>query len=198
MTNRFATASRTVLFLLGALAALPQPARAADDPLLAAGAETYKFPAIETYREIVERPLFAADRRPAPVAMAADKGLASTIMLTGVILLPEARYAVVKEGAAAVRSVTEGTHLSAGTVERITAEGISLRLADGRIAAMAVVRPALAQVAMSQTTATEVATVAQGSIQQMPTPHPSAPYAGAVAAADDGRPAAPPGDTFNR
>lgn len=173
MSDGFITAGRVLV--LAALAGLPTSV-VAEDLGANVRAEAYHLPAIDTYREVVERPLFAPDRRPAPVAI--DAGSAVAVVLTGVILLPQARYAVVKEGTAPVRSVAEGAHLSVGTVERITRDGISLRLADGHIAALTVVRPASAQ-------ATAMAQLSSGG-GTMPTPRPTPPYTGKTAAGGDG------------
>lgn len=187
MNKGFITVGRIVV--LATLAALPTSVVAADRSA-SIGTETYRLPAIETYREVVERPLFAPDRRPAPVAV--DAGLATAVVLTGVILLPQARYAVIKEGTAPVRSVAEGTHLSVGTIERITRDGISLRLTDGRVAAMTVVRPASAR-------PTAVAQLSSGG-EPAPTPRPTPPYAGKPAVAGDGARDAPlpPGTRSDR
>jgi hypothetical protein len=89
----------------------------------------FRPPPIEAYHEIVERPLFAPTRRP-PVA-AAVKGSAASVGLTGVVVLPGNRFAMIKEGSSPTRSVPEGATIAAGVIEKITADGIILRRTDG-------------------------------------------------------------------
>jgi hypothetical protein len=186
-THRLVLAAR--IAMLASLASLPASLAAAQ------GAEAFHMPAIDTYREIVDRPLFSSDRRPAPVL--ADRGAVASVVLTGVIVLPETRLAVIKEGTAPARSVPEGTQLGIGTIEQVTRDGISLRLADGRIAAMTVVRPVAAQAAAAANPSraaaipTAIADMpVPADLPQIEAPRPSPPYIGQPATADI--PAPPP------
>ena len=95
-------------------------------------------PGIAGYHEIVERPLFTPSRRPAPQAAVQVDAAPESMVLMGVIVLPTARYAVIKEGTAPARSVVEGAQVAAGMVERIMPQGITLHTADGSVLAMPV------------------------------------------------------------
>ncbi|HEY1723148.1 MAG TPA: hypothetical protein VGG27_18030 [Magnetospirillaceae bacterium] len=88
----------------------------------------YVPPTVDTFHDIIERPLFSPKRRPAP-QMATDA--AGPVRLMGVVLLPDARYAMIKEGTAAPQLTAEGTQISSGIIEKVTADGIILRGTDG-------------------------------------------------------------------
>lgn len=130
---------------MSVLASAPAPATDdADDAAAAAamralagrggGSASGGAAPLTLYPEVLERPLFSPTRRPAP----ATTGLAAPAVtpdlptLRGVMLAKGRRVALLDTGDASNPSrVTEGTRIGAWTVERIEADRIVLRAADG-------------------------------------------------------------------
>ena len=104
-----------------ALAARP-PAAATDAP--ASGA--FHMAPLDTYAEVLRRPLFAPDRRAheAPQAVAS---VDEPFTLSGIVIQPAASYALVEEGKT-TRRVTEGQALGGGTVKQILRDRVVLNV----------------------------------------------------------------------
>jgi hypothetical protein len=112
--------------LLASIVPLESGARAQHlDSESISATDAFMPPPIESYREIIDRPLFAQNRRPSvpPIATAT----AASLHLLGVILTPEGRYAMIADGSSPPHSVPMGAHIAAGVIERITSQGIVLR-----------------------------------------------------------------------
>jgi hypothetical protein len=87
---------------------------------------------IERYKEVLARPLFSPSRRPAeiPPQDATPMGI---VTLTGVVITPTRRIAVVTDGGAArSRQVREGDDLGNAVVGRILKDRIELKTPEGR------------------------------------------------------------------
>ena len=99
-----------------------RPAAAAQTPA-AAG---FHMAPLDTYAEVLRRPLFAPDRRAheAPQAAAA---LAGPFALRGIVIQPAATYALVEEGKTTKR-VAEGQALGGGTVKQILHDRVVLNV----------------------------------------------------------------------
>lgn len=84
---------------------------------------------LENFSEVIERPLFAPDRKrhikAAPAAPAGEP------VLTAIIMLKEKRYAVLREGNASARRVNEGDSIHGRTVKRILRDRIVTVASDG-------------------------------------------------------------------
>jgi type II secretory pathway component PulC len=108
-----------------ALAARPA-ATAANAPVArAAETGTFRMAPLDTYAEVLRRPLFETDRRAheAPQAAAVDRPFA----LRGIVILPAASYALIEEDKATKR-VTEGQALGGGTVTQILRDRVVLNV----------------------------------------------------------------------
>lgn len=99
---------------------------------LAAAAEppaTGALAPLESFSEVIERPLFAPDRKrhikPAPVPPAGKP------VLSAIIMLKDRRYAVLREGNAPARRVNEGDSIDGMTVKRILRDRIVTAAAGG-------------------------------------------------------------------
>jgi len=80
---------------------------------------------LDTYAEVLRRPLFETDRRAheAPQAAAVDR----PFTLRGIVILPAASYALIEEDKATKR-VTEGQALGGGTVTQILRDRVVLNV----------------------------------------------------------------------
>jgi hypothetical protein len=88
---------------------------------------------LERYKEVLARPLFSSSRRPReiPPQDATPMGI---VTLTGVVITPTRRIAVVTDsGAARSRQVREGDDLGNAIVGRILKDRIELKTPEGRI-----------------------------------------------------------------
>jgi len=106
------------------LAALT-PATIASRPA-AAEPGAFQMPRLESYGEVLERPLFAPDRRP---RQAAKETAAPPLpfVLRGIVVQPLAQYALVEEGSPAVtKRVSKGASLGGGVVTDIQRDRIVL------------------------------------------------------------------------
>ncbi|HTY70144.1 MAG TPA: hypothetical protein VMH36_26055 [Alphaproteobacteria bacterium] len=104
---------------LAARPAVAQPA-AAEAP---AGAAGFRMAPLDTYAEVLRRPLFASDRRAHEAVQAA--AVDEPFTLRGIVIQPAAAYALVEEGKTTKR-VTEGQALGRGTVTRILHDRVVL------------------------------------------------------------------------
>lgn len=111
-----------VLALVGSLG-FSGIAAAAESPATGALAP------LESLSEVIERPLFAPDRKRhiklAPVPPAGKP------VLTAIIMLKDRRYAVLREGNAPARRVNEGDRIDGMTVKKILRDRILIVAADG-------------------------------------------------------------------
>lgn len=84
---------------------------------------------LESFSEVIERPLFAPDRkRPIKAAPALPAGQP---VLTAIVLLKDKRYAVLREGDAPARRVNEGDSIGSATVRKILRDRIVTVAVDG-------------------------------------------------------------------
>jgi hypothetical protein len=101
-------------------------AQATDAPLA-----RFEPPPASRYLEIAERPLFIPDRRPQPGVEAkppAPPPAAPVLLVEGVVLSQEHRYAVIQHGnPPKLESVAEGAMIDGWQVEHIDPGAISLR-----------------------------------------------------------------------
>lgn len=119
--------------------AAPQPAatlpRSRDTeqstvPASAQVATSFRMAPLATFAEVNLRPLFSRDRRPhtttSPVTAPG-----TPIVLSGIIILPEGRYAMIRDGGSptAVR-VSEGQSIASGTLTRIMPDHIEIALTN--------------------------------------------------------------------
>lgn len=89
---------------------------------------------LESFSEVIERPLFSPDRK--RHIKAAPAPPAGQPTLTAIILLKDQRYAVLREGDAPARRVNEGDSIGSVTVKKILRDRIVTISADGTEAAM--------------------------------------------------------------
>lgn len=103
-------------------------------------AATFSMAPLATFAEINERPLFAPDRRPhkMPLPVAAP---GTPIVLTGIIILPEGRYAMIHDGGSKTVRVAEGDHIASGTIKRIMPDHVEIALANDRDAIVKLFAP---------------------------------------------------------
>jgi general secretion pathway protein N len=120
----------TMRFSAAPLAGEGAPA-AASAPAPGARAASFDAPPASRYVEIAERPLFIPDRRPQPdvaPASAAPGPPAPALLVQGVVLSPEHRYAVIQHGnPPKLESITVGATVDGWHVERIDAGAVTLR-----------------------------------------------------------------------
>jgi hypothetical protein len=104
---------------------------------------------LESYSEVIERPLFAPDRKRhiklAPVAPAGKP------VLTAIIMLKDRRYAFLREGNAPARRVNEGDSIDGVTVKKILRDRILVVAADGAETTFRLFQDQPADVAKSDT-----------------------------------------------
>ncbi len=105
-----------------ALAARPAVAQPAEAP---AGAAGFRMAPLDSYAEVLRRPLFASDRRAHEAAQAA--AVDEPFTLRGIVIQPAAAYALVEEGKTTKR-VTEGQALGRGTVTQILHDRVVLNV----------------------------------------------------------------------
>lgn len=109
------------LLLAGGLAV---PA-AAEPPAAAIGITA----PLESFSEVIERPLFAPDRK--RHIKAAPATPAAKPVLSAIVMLKDRRYAVLQEGKSAGRRVKEGDAVGSMTVKKILRDRIVMAAADG-------------------------------------------------------------------
>jgi hypothetical protein len=117
------------------LSAVPQAGAAApaaaSAPAPAAPASAIGAPPASRYVEIAERPLFIPDRRPQPTMAsgpAAPAPPAPAILVQGVVLSHEHRYAVIQHGnPPKFESIAEGATVDGWQVEHIDEGAVTLR-----------------------------------------------------------------------
>jgi hypothetical protein len=126
---------RTPVDAVGTAGAAPSRDRAEAPPTLPAG---YSPPALATFDEILERPLFAPDRRPPevpePAAPPSPPPKPLRARLEGVALVGDARVAVIRD-----LSTNEGLRLSEGmefqgwTVDAVEPDRALLKRGDRQV-----------------------------------------------------------------
>lgn len=108
------------------LAALP-PATAAPRAA-AADRDAFHMPRLESYGEVLERPLFSPDRRTHEAAKQAAAP-PMPFVLRGIVVQPLAQYALIEEGSPAVaKRVSKGAALGGGVVSDIQRDRIVLNI----------------------------------------------------------------------
>jgi general secretion pathway protein N len=114
--------------------AAPSPgpgAPPAPPPAASAPPAAFDPPPLSRYAEIGERPLFIPDRRPQPDAAptpVAPGPPAPALLVEGVVLSQDHRYAVIRHGnPPKLESVPEGATIEGWQVEHIDAGAVSLR-----------------------------------------------------------------------
>lgn len=92
------------------------------------------MPPLESFSEVIQRPLFAPDRRrhlkPAAAAPAGKP------VLSAIIMLKSKRYAMLRDGEAPARQVHEGDSIGGMTVKKILRDRVVLAGADGNETAL--------------------------------------------------------------
>lgn len=113
------------------------------------GAATFNIAPLATFAEVNERPLFAPDRRPhkTPVSVVA---LGTPIVLAGIVILPEGRYALIRNGGSKTVRVTEGDSIASGTIKRIMPDRIEIALGNEGEAIVKLFAPGMAKPASDQ------------------------------------------------
>jgi hypothetical protein len=106
-----------------------QPRGDAAQPVASAAAPAvagFRMAPLANFAEVTSRPLFSSDRRPPkPLARAAEPG--TPIVLSGIIILPERRYALIRDGASPMaKRVAEGDSIPFGTIKRILPDHIEI------------------------------------------------------------------------
>jgi len=104
-----------------AMAPVAAPAMPAAVP-----ASGFHMAPLDTYAEVLKRPLFEADRR-AHEAPHTAVSAAEPFTLRGIVILPAATYALIEEGTTSKR-VTEGQALAGGTVKQILRDRVVLNV----------------------------------------------------------------------
>ena len=87
------------------------------------------LPALEQFRETTDRPLFAPNRRPSAAVQAAPMGL----RLEGVMVIGDAKRAVIKQSDGQTARVVVGDKVGEWTVREITGEKVVLAAGDRRL-----------------------------------------------------------------
>jgi hypothetical protein len=92
-------------------------------------AATFAMVPLATFAEVNERPLFASDRRPhkTPPRVVAP---GTPIVLSGIVILPERRYAMIRDGRSKTVRIAEGDRIALGTIRRIMPDHIEIALAN--------------------------------------------------------------------
>jgi hypothetical protein len=96
----------------------------------AAQAEEFRLPPLASFSDVVDRPLFAPDRRRHD-SPHSSTGPAAPVVLSGIVIEQRTRYALVNEGAPVLRRIAEGERLPAGTVKQILPDRIVLATPSG-------------------------------------------------------------------
>ena len=123
---------------------------------------------LESFSEVIERPLFAPDRK--RHIKAAPAAPAGQPVLTAIILLKDKRYAVLREGDAPARRVKEGDSITGATVKKILRDRVVTVAADGTETAMRLFpeQPAEAAKAAAQPAAPSASATAVGMTEGPP------------------------------
>lgn len=106
------------------------PAPPAPDPASIAvpSAGNASLPPLASLAAVIERPLFAANRRPLAHAAAAPAADPKTFSLAGITIAGGERAAFVRHaGSPAIQRLTEGQEIDGWTVRAIAADRITLR-----------------------------------------------------------------------
>lgn len=154
-----------LLVLAGSLGFFSLTASASDAP-----ATIGALAPLESFSEVIERPLFAPDRRRhIKVAAVAPAGKP---VLTAIIMLKDRRYAVLRQGNAPARRVTEGDSMDGMTVKKILRDRIVTTAADGGEATLRLFpdRPADAAKSDIQPAASPPASVVTAGMLEGPPP----------------------------
>ena len=106
---------------------------------------TFSMAPLNTYAEVVSRPLFSPSRRPPAAASAADRP--TTFTLIGIIISAEDRHALLAHGTPPhVERVTEGQNLDGWMVKSIEDSRVVLTQGDNEIEVKAAEKPGPGQV----------------------------------------------------
>jgi type II secretory pathway component PulC len=98
-------------------------AAATAAPAVQATPAAFQMAPLQSYAEVVRRPLFSPDRRPHETAQSG--ALPQSFTLCGIIIESAAHYALVQEGSTSKR-VKEGEALGGGTVKQILRDQVVL------------------------------------------------------------------------
>jgi hypothetical protein len=103
----------------------PAPAADAGPPAEAPG--SFTLPPLPSFSAVTERPLFAPDRRPLPLAAADSLGAWSSLVLAGIVIAPGSREALIAHGnPPAIVHLQEGQAVDGWVVHSILADRIVL------------------------------------------------------------------------
>lgn len=113
-----------VILLMVSLCGVPFAAAAETGPAFMSST-----PPLERLSDVIERPIFAPDRkRHIKLAPVAAPGKPT---LTAVILLKDKRYAMLREGDSAARRLTEGETIGGMTIKKIMRDRVVAVSGDG-------------------------------------------------------------------
>jgi hypothetical protein len=122
------------LVVLLALAAWPWLRAPSSDlratPATSRSAALPTVPALDSFRETIDRPLFAPDRRPTAAVRAAP---AQGLRLEGVMVIGATKRAVIKQADGRTARVGEGDTVGEWTVREITADTVVLSAGERRL-----------------------------------------------------------------
>lgn len=105
----------------------PQPARAELDEDGAGGPPAFALDPLESYGEVLERPVFSEGRRPLPTAVAGPAVALDSVRLVGIVRTPAGIRALVEQGnPPRLERLGEGAALGGWTVEGIGPDRVSL------------------------------------------------------------------------
>lgn len=105
------------------------PAAAANAPPpgpAASSSGPFHLPPLDSYADVLRRPLFSPDRRahePAPAV-----GAPLSFALRGIVIEADTHYAIVEEGST-IRRLTEGQALGGGMIAKIVRDRVVLNIA---------------------------------------------------------------------
>lgn len=111
------------------VAEFPDPPAAHAAPAAAPPADEAAPPSLSAYRAVIERPLFALNRRPfAPPAAAVAVGDVQSFVLAGITLSGAERTALVRHGAPpTIARLAEGEEIDGWIVREIADDRVVLR-----------------------------------------------------------------------
>ena len=145
-------------------------------PVQPRAAVSFQMAPLAVFAEVADRPLFAADRRPHRIAVT-RAAPAPPVVLSGIVIGPEGRYALIRDGASpAAKRVGEGQPIGSGTVKRITPDYIEISAGDGSDIVINLFVPSATKVGNNQ----DAAAAAQSGTMEPRTQRPTAPSASAA------------------
>ena len=116
-----------------AAASAPPPATASTEAAVAAAptAATLAFEPLDKFREVVERPLFHASRRPVPQEADDAPALAAAelrnLTLIGILISPETQLAIFQDKGMQALRLEAGATVGKWSLAEVRADGVTLR-----------------------------------------------------------------------